>query len=192
MADERKRVYTLEQTVTERYYYDPEKIADEYGAEFIAFQAEYPHWTFNDFVIHLFELYDGSQFCDTLFYNDANPSVGLHLAVEGEPGNSAYERDPLSGCPGKRMVSPPVASNPPQFSSHARGSNSIPTIANRLPAPPSPEQEGTDATVIHCSHCSREWPPGGQPSSCERPYCGLNSGEPLEVLDEPPEQEQQP
>lgn len=77
---ERQRVYVLEQTVTERYYYDPEKLAADFADEYKAWQGwNPPTYTWDDFVIYLFEQYDGSQFCDTLFYNDANPSVGAEL-----------------------------------------------------------------------------------------------------------------
>ena len=66
-TDERKRVYIVEQTVTERYYYDPIELAQEHGI------------TTADEVIEFFELHDGSAYQDRWFHNDANPSVGIDL-----------------------------------------------------------------------------------------------------------------
>jgi hypothetical protein len=71
---DRKRVHILEQTVTERYYYDPEQIRSD-------FAEALDGWTdsFEDFVIETFEQHDGSRFMEHWFYNDANPSVGVEL-----------------------------------------------------------------------------------------------------------------
>jgi hypothetical protein len=68
-GDLTKQVYVLEQTVTERYFYDPVALAQNHGV------------TTADEVIELFEKHDGSVYCDELFYNDANPSVGVELVT---------------------------------------------------------------------------------------------------------------
>jgi len=33
----------------------------------------------DDFLVELFELHQGSPYCDELFYHDANPSVGIEI-----------------------------------------------------------------------------------------------------------------
>lgn len=75
--DKRTRVYIVEQTVIERYFYTPDEIkttfADAWG------DAEARGESFGDFVIGLFEEHDGSVFHGRFFYNDANPSVGVEL-----------------------------------------------------------------------------------------------------------------
>src|SRR5579862_3095307 len=73
-ASGRKRVYIVEHTITERYYYDPEEIRQTWGDALDAWEG-----SFEDFVIDLFEQHDGSVFHGKFFYNDANPSVGVEL-----------------------------------------------------------------------------------------------------------------
>lgn len=79
LTEPRKRVYILEQTVTERCYYDPDEIQDRFSDEWNAWLRTHSGRPFGDFVIEMFELHDGSQFGDQVFYNDANPSVGIQL-----------------------------------------------------------------------------------------------------------------
>jgi hypothetical protein len=57
-------VYTL----TERYYVTEKALAMvPEGADR------------DDFLIELFELHQGSAYCDEFFYHDANPSVGVEI-----------------------------------------------------------------------------------------------------------------
>ena len=70
----RKRVYIVEHTITERYYYDPAQIKSAFGGSWKDYGG-----SFEDFVIELFEEHDGSQFHGKFFYNDASPSVGVEL-----------------------------------------------------------------------------------------------------------------
>lgn len=74
-ATERKRVYLVEHTVVERYYYDPDEIKMTFGDAWDAYSG-----TFEDFVIELFEEHDGSVFHGRFFYNDASPSVYCELS----------------------------------------------------------------------------------------------------------------
>lgn len=58
----------LTYTVTERYYVTEKTLAMvPEGADR------------DDFLIELFELHNGSVYCDELFYHDANPQVGVDV-----------------------------------------------------------------------------------------------------------------
>lgn len=72
----RQRVYIIERTVTERFYYDPEEIARDFNWPEI--EGHY-RGTFEDFVIETFEQHEGSLFANNYFSDDANPSVGHEL-----------------------------------------------------------------------------------------------------------------
>jgi hypothetical protein len=74
MSEPRKRVYVVEQTITERYYYDPAEIKLTFGEAWDAYDG-----SFDDFVQELFEEHDGSVFHGKFFYNDASPDVSLQL-----------------------------------------------------------------------------------------------------------------
>ena len=73
-GDTCKRIYTLIQTVAERHYYDPDEIRREFGdpAEGEAFE---------DFVVRVFERFDGSIYGDEFFPTDANPQVSTELVT---------------------------------------------------------------------------------------------------------------
>ena len=73
-GDRTKRLYTLTQTVAERHFYDPDEIRREFG------EPEAGE-TFDDFVIRVFERFDGSIFGDEFFPTDANPQVGVELVT---------------------------------------------------------------------------------------------------------------
>lgn len=63
----------LEDTLVERYYVTEKALAMvPEGADR------------DDFLIELFEQHAGSTYCDELFYNDANPSVGRDV-IEVDP-----------------------------------------------------------------------------------------------------------
>jgi hypothetical protein len=70
------RRLVLENTVTERYCVTEKAL------------ALVPNGADRDtFLIKLFQQHDGSAYCDELFYNDANPSVGVDivLAIDEPP-----------------------------------------------------------------------------------------------------------
>lgn len=71
MSTPRRRIYILKQTIVERYFYDPVAVFKEFG-----WNSSVPQ---EDFIIETFQRYDGSQFCDDWFTNDASPSVGIEL-----------------------------------------------------------------------------------------------------------------
>jgi hypothetical protein len=71
---DRKRVYSVERTLVERFLYDPEELRLSWADRLDAFGG-----SFEDFVVDLFEHVDGSQLGDGFFYHDANPSVGIEL-----------------------------------------------------------------------------------------------------------------
>lgn len=72
----RKRVYQVERTVTERFFYDPDEIKRTFGWAARGFDDDK---TFEEFVVAKFEEHDGSQYGDSIFYSDANPQVGIDL-----------------------------------------------------------------------------------------------------------------
>lgn len=74
-SSERKRVYFVERTVTDRFFYDPDEIKREFGWDLILSADK----NFEDFVIETFEQHDGSLYADRFFYNDASTSVGTEL-----------------------------------------------------------------------------------------------------------------
>lgn len=71
---ERKRVYIVERTITERFYYNPEEIRLSFGDALDAHEG-----SFDDFVIETFEQIEGCQMGDKFFYHDASPDVGIEL-----------------------------------------------------------------------------------------------------------------
>lgn len=70
----RERLYLVEATVTERFYYDPEDLRWNFVRELAAWDG-----TFDDWVLSIFEEHYGSQFFDRHFHNDASPEVGNEL-----------------------------------------------------------------------------------------------------------------
>lgn len=73
-GDTTKRIYTLVQTVTERHYYSPDEIRREFGDPI---EGE----SFEDFVVRVFERFDGSIYGDEFFPTDANPQVDVELVT---------------------------------------------------------------------------------------------------------------
>lgn len=73
-AEERKRVYIAEETLVQRYYYDPDEIRRDFGEALDAWTG-----TFEDFVIDTFEEHNGSTFHGRYFYDDASPSYYVQL-----------------------------------------------------------------------------------------------------------------
>lgn len=76
MSEERKRVYMVERTLTERYFYDPEDLRVSWADRLDAFDGTFPT---EDFVIDLFEHIGGSRLGDGFFYHDASPDVSVVL-----------------------------------------------------------------------------------------------------------------
>ncbi|MDE2098611.1 MAG: hypothetical protein KGL39_15260 [Patescibacteria group bacterium] len=66
-ATARERVHLVVRTVTERFFYDPVRLALEFGI------------TTADEVIEFFEEHEGSLYGDELFSSDANPQVSIEL-----------------------------------------------------------------------------------------------------------------
>ena len=73
--NERKRLYYVERTLTERFYYDP----DEVKTHLIGRPLPFNGCTDEDRIIDLFEDVDGSAYGDRIFSHDANPGVGCEL-----------------------------------------------------------------------------------------------------------------
>lgn len=74
-AAQRGRVYMIERTVTERFFYDPVEIAREFDWPTNGLPGE----KFEDFVIRVFERFDGSIYGDEFFPSDANPDGGIDV-----------------------------------------------------------------------------------------------------------------
>lgn len=74
MNDVTRVVYTVSKTVTERCFFNPDEIRREFGEPM---EGE----SYEDFVIRVFERFDGSVYGDEMFPNDANPQVGHEVRV---------------------------------------------------------------------------------------------------------------
>lgn len=66
-ARERERVYIVKTTMVERSFYDPVRLAQEFGV------------TTADEVVELYELHNGSPYGDELFPGDASPEFYVEL-----------------------------------------------------------------------------------------------------------------
>lgn len=66
-AQERERVYIIKTTMVERSFYDPVRLAQEFGV------------TTADEVVELYELHNGSPYGDDLFPGDASPEFYVEL-----------------------------------------------------------------------------------------------------------------
>lgn len=75
--NDRELVFLIEQTIVKRYYYTPSFLKTHFEDAWRECEAR--GGTFDDFVIDLFQEYDGSVFHGRFFYDDANPSVGYEL-----------------------------------------------------------------------------------------------------------------
>ncbi len=75
MSVARKRVYMVKTTQIERCFYDPDEIAREFGWP----MAGLPDETFEDFVIRIFERFNGSIYHDEFFPGDASPDFWTEL-----------------------------------------------------------------------------------------------------------------
>jgi hypothetical protein len=78
MSEERKRLYIVERTVTERFSYDP----DEVMALIASRPLPWSTCSKEDRIIDFFEDVDGSVYGDRVFSSDANPSIGVELVEQ--------------------------------------------------------------------------------------------------------------
>ncbi len=72
LIGDRKRVYMVKRTLIERCYYDPDEIRREFGEPI---EGE----SFEDFVVRVFERFDGSTYGDEFFPGDASPECWTEL-----------------------------------------------------------------------------------------------------------------
>jgi len=70
--DPRRRLFVLVSSVTERHFVDLADVKRECGEPL---EGE----TWDDFLIRVFERFDGSVYGDELFPSDANPQVGIEI-----------------------------------------------------------------------------------------------------------------